>query len=380
MKRIFAFAAVVLFAFLTTSFAQSNSSTRTEQIKEYSEGVWDAVIINTQYPKNVIFIVGDGMGTAQVYASIIAQGEKSQFLRFPFSGFSRTYSNNKYTTDSGAGGSALMTGHKVNNYTIAQSSEGTPYSTFYDYARKEKGKSTGFVCSCSMVDATPASTYGHVPDRHMNEELSLQMSQCGHSVMIGADQKVFLPEGRKDGTSPIDTLKQRGYSVVSTMKELKKIHSGKVCAMLSENDAPGDAKQRKYWLVDGTKKAIELLDQNPNGFCLMVEGSQIDWACHNNDTPYLQTELDEFEQMLKVVLDFAEKDGNTLVVVTADHETGGLALTNGDIKKGESECKFTTGSHSGVMVPVFSYGLGAHEFSGIQQNTDFYNKIVNLIK
>lgn len=112
----------------------------------------------------------------------------------------------------------------------------------------------------------------------------------------------------------------------------------------------------------------------------MVEGSQIDWACHNNDSVYLAAEMADFEDMLHAVLDFAERDGNTLVIVTADHETGGLTLKSGDIASGRSNTSWSTGGHTGVMVPVFAYGPGAEQFSVIQQNTDFYQKILDLLK
>lgn len=331
-------------------------------------------------PKNVIFIVGDGMGTAQVYSSIVAQKGESQFLRFPVTGFSRTYSNNKYTTDSGAGGSALATGHKVDNKAIAQSPTGEHYPSLYDTARKTKNKHTGFVVSCSVLDATPASTYGHVAERYMWDKLSLQLSQCGHDVMIGADKASFLPEKRKDGLAPIDTLIRRGYKMLYSQEELQQCNAQRYCALLSENDAPGDAEKRNNWLAPATQKAISTLSKNQEGFVLMIEGSQIDWACHNNDYPHLMKELNEFELMLRIVLDFAEQDGETLVVVTADHETGGLTLHDGDLEEGTNETHFTTGSHTGVMVPVFAYGPGASYFTGIHQNTDFYQIILDILK
>lgn len=331
--------------------------------------------------KNVIFVIGDGMGTAQVYASIVAQQGQSQFLRFPFSGFSRTYSNNKYTTDSGAGGSALMTGHKVDNYHIALGPDGTPYPSILTTAHRELGKSTGFVCTCTVLDATPASTYGHVTDRHLFDSLSMQMALCEHDVMIGADMKHFMPAFRKDSKAPIDTLEGRGYKMAYSMKDLLETQSNRICALLSNDDAPGDAEARDNWLVPSTMKALQTLNQNPKGFVMMVEGSQIDWAGHNNDFPYLLKELSEFEQTLATILAFAEQDGHTLVVVTADHETGGLTLNDGNINDGTTtNPKFTTGSHTGVMVPVFAYGPGAEHFSGIHENTDFYNIILNLLR
>lgn len=156
-------------------------------------------------PRNVIFIVGDGMGTAQVYSSIVAQGTRgSAFLRFPYSGFSRTYSYNRYTTDSGAGGTALMTGHKVENRHIAKGPDGTDYNSFLVDAKRFFGKAAGFVVTCSVLDATPASTYAHVSDRKLFDSISLQMAQCPFEVMIGGDKNHFLPKNRKDGKAPLE--------------------------------------------------------------------------------------------------------------------------------------------------------------------------------
>ena len=137
--------------------------------------------------------------------------------------------------------------------------------------------------------------------------------------------------------------------------------------------------ERGRMLTLGSLKAIETLNQYDNGFVLMIEGSQIDWACHNNDSLYLTAEMADFEDMLNAVLDFAERDGNTLVVVTADHETGGLTLLKGDIEQGVNRYSWATGGHSGVMVPVFAYGPGAERFSGVHQNTDFYGLFMELM-
>lgn len=331
-------------------------------------------------PRNVIFIVGDGMGTAQVYTSIVAQrGDNSAFLRFPYIGFSRTYSNNKYTTDSGAGGSALMTGHKVDNYHIAKGPDGTDYPSFLITAKERYGKAAGFVVTSSVLDATPASTYAHVTYRKLFDSISMQMALCPFEVMIGNDAWSFQTPNRKDGKAPIDTLMARGYEMAYTTLDMMRIKGHKICALLSGKDAP-DATKRGRMLTLGTLKAIETLNFYDNGFTLMVEGSQIDWACHNNDSAYLAAEMADFEDMLHAVLDFAERDGNTLVIVTADHETGGLTLKTGDIAAGTSRPSWSTGSHTGVMVPVFAYGPGAEQFSVIQQNTDFYQKILNLLK
>ena len=328
-------------------------------------------------PKNVILIVGDGMGVAQVYASVVqARGDNSAFLRFPVTGFSRTYSLNKYRTDSAAGGTALTTGSKVDNRHVNWGPEEVRYRTIFDDA-VAAGQSTGFVVTSSVLDATPASTYGHALDRYHFDTLSLQMAQCAHSVMIGGGAKYFWPENRRDGLSPLDTLRARGYTLTNDLDETMAFEGEKLVSLLYEGD-PLTAPARGDMLRRCSEKAIELLNRNAKGFTMMIEGSQIDWSCHNNDSAYMRAELADFELMLHAVLDFAERDGNTLVVVTADHETGGLLLLDGDIEAGVNDVRYHWGSHTGVMVPVLAYGPGAERFTGIQQNTDIPRKIREL--
>lgn len=325
-------------------------------------------------PKNVILIIGDGMGVPQVYASVVAaMGNNSAFLRFPYSGFSRTYSRNKYRTDSAAGGTALTTGHKVDNYHVNWGPDSARYATIFDDA-KRAGMSTGFVVTSSVLDATPAATYGHVPYRKMFDTLSLQMAQCQHDVMIGGGRKYFFTQNRKDGLAPLDTLARRGYTVVNTLDSMNRFGGQRLVALLYEGD-PLTAPARGDVLTQGAKKAIAMLSRNDKGFALMIEGSQIDWACHNNDSAYMRAELADFEVMLHAVLDYAQRDGQTLVVVTADHETGGVTLPDGDIEKGQNDVRYLWGSHTGCMVPVFALGPGAQYFSGIQENIDIPEKI-----
>jgi len=372
-------ASVLAFSFSISKplCAQQTVATTDRILESDVPGQWlnePPAVQSIKKAKNVIIIIGDGMGTAQVYASIVAQKDASNFLRFPYSGFSRTYSHNKYTTDSGAGGTAIVTGHKTDNRHIGVLPDGTPVPSFLSLLH-DRGLSTGFVVTSSVLDATPASTYAHAPDRKMFDTISLHMSQCGFDVMIGGGLSNFRPENRKDGLSPLDTLRKRGYEITYSLEEMKQSKSNKLVTFFCENYYGPVAPGRDPVLTEGTKKALEILTKNPKGFAMMIEGSQIDWGCHNNDAAYMEAELADFEKMLKIVLDFAEKDGNTLVVVTADHETGGLVLTGGDIANGKNTCKYITDGHSGVMVPVFAFGPGAESFSGIQQNIDLLPKV-----
>lgn len=329
--------------------------------------------------KNVIFVVGDGTGVAQVYASVVQAGEKSAFLRFPVSGFSRTYCLDRYTTDSGAGGTALMAGHKVNYHAVGEAPDGTDWPSFLVLANAELGKSSGFVVTSSVLDATPASTYAHVPDRELMDSISIQMARCPHSVMIGGDYGHFLTANRKDRNSPLDTLRARGYQVIFSMDSMRTSNSDKLVMLFGKDEYPPSARKRDGLLPDGVKKALDILGKDPDGFTLMVEGSQNDWACHNNDDKYLMEELAEFDSVLNYILDWAEKDGETLVIVTADHETGGVTLPSGDIEEGRNQISFSSPNHTGVMVPVFAYGPGSERFSGIMQNTDMFYKINDLL-
>ncbi|MBQ6097578.1 MAG: alkaline phosphatase, partial [Bacteroidales bacterium] len=342
MKKTF-IALTLSALFIFSANAQKSLQAGSEKIKQSeATGTWlDTPAKVGKKAKNVIVIIGDGMGTAQVYASVVAQKGASNFLRFPFSGFSRTYSHNKYTTDSGAGGTAIVTGCKTDNRHIGVLADNTPVQSILSKA-KGWGMSAGFVVTSSVLDATPASTYAHVPDRKMYDSISLHMSQCGFDVMIGGGLSNFRLENRKDQYNPLDTLVKRGYDVTYSLEDMKRSSSNKLVTFFCENYYGPVAPGRDPVLTEGTKKALDILSKNPKGFALMIEGSQIDWACHNNDAPYMEAELADFEKMLKIVLDFAERDGNTLVVVTADHETGGLVLLNGSIEKGKNECKYTT--------------------------------------
>lgn len=374
MKKTTFFVAI---AITFTATLSSCKSTRLAS-NDYDVEVVEVVEEPVRSVKNIILVIGDGMGPAQVTASIVqAQGDNSQFLRFPYSGFSRTHSYDKYTTDSGAGGTAIVTGHKVQNGHIALSPNNRPWPSLFYTLNKEQGLATGFVVTSSVLDATPASTYAHVPDRHMWDRISLQMSQCPHTVMMGGDKEHFLLANRKDDLSPLDTLRLRGYELVYNIDSMVNSTSTKLVALPFMGNPPS-AATRNDFLPKGVEKAISILNQDPDGFALLVEGSQIDWAGHNNDSEFLKEELSDFEKTLKIILDFAEQDGNTLVVVTADHETGGLALVNGNIENGTNDTRWIHGSHTAVMVPIFSYGPGSNYFSGIKQNTDIYHIIMNL--
>lgn len=328
-------------------------------------------------PVNLIIFIGDGMGTEQVYAGLTFSGFSMTFTAFPVSGFSITYSADRYITDSAAGGTAISTGEKTNNGMIAVRPDSSELTTIFELA-KAKGLSTGAVCTSPVTHATPASFIAHDVSRSNYNEIAMDYLNGTADVFIGGGKDHFT--GRKDGKDLTADLKAIGYEVVYTLDDLRKASSPRIAGLLAGVDMPSIAGGRDpEYLSVATAKAIEVLSKNPKGFVLMVEGSQVDYAGHDNNTDNVIKELIDMDRAVAVAYDFAMKSKNTLIVVTADHETGGMTITGGNVQKKEVTASFSTKGHTGVMVPVFAFGPGAEAFAGVQQNTGLFDDFVNLL-
>jgi len=330
----------------------------------------------TKKPKNVIVMIGDGMGTAQIYAALTVKKDKLNIARCKNIGFHKTYSSDNYITDSGAGGTAISTGTKTKNGYIAVDSLKRPLRTILEMAEDNK-LSTGIVVACAVTHATPASFIAHVPNRELYEDIATWYIKTDVDVFIGGGRKYF--EKRSDKINLTDSLLKRNYQVVYDLEKLQKISSGKLAGLLYEDHPQKATENRGNMLGISSSKALSLLEKNKKGFFLMIEGSQIDWAGHDNDEKYLLAEMLDFDSVVGIVLDFAQKNGETLVIITGDHETGGYSITGGDWNQGKVTGKFSTTDHSAVMVPVFSFGPGADYFTGIMENTDIFHKIYKLL-
>lgn len=330
-----------------------------------------------QSPKNVIIMIGDGMGINQIQMAYTRNGGALNMLdRCPYMGLRRTDSANSYTTDSAAGGTAIATGRKTNNGMVGMSPDSIPMSSIVCLATQE-GLSSGVIATSSLTDATPASFVAHQPLRYMQEEIAADYSLSDITLFIGGGRKYF--EQRKDGRNISEELRGKGYHIVYDLDEANKI-SGKMGILLADDGMKPVSQRPRYLLADMTELAIEKLSENKKGFVLMVEGSQIDWGGHNNDQNWMVEEVLDFDYAIGRVLDFAEKDGNTLVLITADHETGGVAVQSGDYAKEEASVRFTTGGHTASPVPLFAYGPGAELFTGFKDNTSSFYLIKELLK
>lgn len=337
-----------------------------------------------QKPLNLILFIGDGMGVSHVYAAMTVSGNTMTFPYFPVTGFSRTHSANSYSTDSAAGGTALATGEKTNNRMISVRPDSTVLVTLLEHA-KVAGKSTGIVCTSSLTDATPAAFAAHVPLRYNYRAIAGWYVGGAADIFIGGGGRYFKPEvdstgGFDSSEDVISKLKWAGYDVTFDLESFLASDASHIAGFMSDEDMPRLFEGRDpQYLARATAKAIDVLSRNPNGFVLMVEGSEIDDAGHSNSTSMVTEEVLDLDRAVAVARDFAARDGKTLIIVTADHETGGMSITGGDLAKKEVKAAFSFTGHSGVMVPVFAYGPGAVEFTGVQENTEIFRDMYRLL-
>lgn len=323
-------------------------------------------------PKNIILLIGDGMGVAQVYSALTANKGQLNLNYMKHIGFMQTQSADDYITDSAAAGTAIATGVRVNNGVIAIDQDGKVLKSIL-YISEDNNKATGLVSTSAITHATPASFVANQPDRGMYEDIAGDFLDSGIDLFIGGGKEHFT--SREDGRNLLEELSQNNYRVFSSLEEAASVKTGPM-AILTAAIHNEVYPERGNLLPDATQKAIEVLQSNKEGFFLMVEGSQIDWGGHANNTTYIVHETLDFDRAVGKALTFAANNKKTLVIVTADHETGGMSIDNGDISKGTLSAKYTTDDHTGIMVPVFAYGPGAEAFIGIYKNTDLFVKMV----
>lgn len=327
--------------------------------------------------KNVILMIGDGMSLMHIQAAWTCNRGHLWLENAQYVGLSETPATNRLITDSGSGGTSLATGYKTIYHAIGVDPDGKPLKSLVDLANAA-GKSTGIAVTCRLWDATPCDFISHNIDRDKEQDLVGLFPYSPVDFVFGGGAKYF--EHRDDGRNIFRELKDRGYHISRTFDDLlNNVHSGKVYCVPYDVDTPLP-DERGDLLARASLKGISLLNQNKKGFFMMVEGSQLDDYGHFNQLGMLMKETLDFDQTVGKVMEWAALDGQTLVVVTADHETGGLTVLGGDMNKGIVKANFSTQDHSGTMVPVYAFGPGAKEFCGFMSNTDIFWKIKKLMK
>lgn len=369
------FAAAVLALCVHSANAQYNMPTQTFTY-EHPYAVEKLQAPKGKKVKNVILMIGDGMSLMHVYTAWAANRGKLWLENAQATGLSKTWAVKKLVTDSGSGGTSLATGVKTVYHAVGVDPEGKPLTSLVDVA-KELGKDAGMAVTCRLWDATPCDFCCHNIDRDKEEELVGDYPTSGVDFVFGGGAQKFT--NRKDGRNIFKELQKKGYHVSRTLDDFFAYDkNSRIFAVPYDKDTPLP-DERGDLLARASLKGISLMNQNKNGFFMMIEGSQLDDYGHFNQLDLLMKETLDFDQTVGEVMKWAAKDGETLVVVTADHETGGLTLVNGNKDEGRVECCFSTKDHSGAMVPVYAFGPGAENFTGIFENTDVFKKIKKLM-
>lgn len=363
--------------------------------------------------KNVIYLIGDGMGLGAVTSLILSQNAETGFEMNPVIGLSETCSANNHVTDSPAGGTALATGTRTKNGYLGVDPEGKQLTSILRKAQK-MGKKTGIVVNTTLTEATPAAFYAGVTSRKKTYDIAKQFTESDVDIAIGAGLDHFID--RPDSLDLTATLINKGYdvylhweSVLNTSSDkfigilpLTDVHrreSGRrnagaaegqeVClaaqlASASEDNDGAHLSEPEVYLEKATAKALDILSRNfDNGFFLMVESAIIDGYGHNNDTEGMIAEMKEFDNTLRQLVAYTNAHPGTLLVVTADHETGGVGVDYNKFEPGTEQLlrlSFSTHGHTGTLVPVFAYGTGADAFAGIMKNTDIPSRIEGLMR
>ena len=324
--------------------------------------------------RNVILMIGDGMGLEQVSCAWVLNHGKLNLDRFPAIGLSRTWCTNELITDSGAGGTALAAGVKTGYSHVGTAADSTDLASVLVKA-KELGKKTGVAVTCHFADATPCDFCCH----NNQDDLIADYVTCGVDYLSGGGLDWFTVK-RKDNRDITREMAAAGYTVALTEEELMAADLP-VIGILAPDNLPV-AMERGDLYRRTVARGLDILsrESGDQGFVMMLEGSCIDDWLHGNDIEKAMEELLDFDRTIGDVLTWAAADGHTLVVVTADHNTGALTLQDGNLEEGRIGVAFGSESHNGIAVPVYAWGPGSDAFTGIRDNAEWGQLIASFVK
>ena len=377
---------------------------------------------NNKKAKYIFLFIGDGMGISHIALTEAYLADKAgrigsenlSFSKFPYTGFVTTYSASHFATCSSASATALSTGYKTNNYMLSVAADSVTKLKSITYKLKEKGFKIGISSNSGVNDATPAAFFAHNASRTAYYEMGLELWQTNFDFFGGGG--FIQDKGKeKDRQSLEEITKNNGYAIARGMKAINEIPASvkKVVALFNDNDNITslpyaiNRKDGEARLADIVTAKIKFLkDRENKGFFAVFEGAIIDWTAHDNDAAATVKEVIDLSEAVQIAVDFYEKyPDETLIVVTADHETGGLTMAKSgggkqgfasldgqtgsvgtlDKENGRAVCDsinlaagvgFTTKGHSGIYVPVYAIGAGAEMFTGKLDNTDIPRKIM----
>ena len=328
------------------------------------------------YPTNIILLIGDGMGLTQISAAMYSNNNRLALAKFPVIGFHKSHAANELITDSAAGGTAIACGIKTNNGNIGTDENGLPTLSILEEL-DSMNFSTGMIVTSTIVHATPAAFAAHRARREMYEEIALDYLNANVDLLIGGGRQYFQNR-EMDDRDLVNEFENKGYVVMdqlyTTMNKIK-WPLDKNLLYFTADKQPLTVSGGRDYLSFAVRQGVQYLEQKSNkGFFLLVEGSQIDWMNHANDGRGVVMETLDFDRAIWEAIQYANKKGNTLVLVTADHESGGMSI-EADSRMNKLKYGFTTNGHTAAMIPVFAYGPGSSLFRGIYENTSIYHKM-----
>jgi alkaline phosphatase len=362
------------------NYRMAESSVGQDDTAFYIPPASDVTLVNSPDAKvrNVILCVGDGMGPNHVALARhygVGHDKKLYMELLPVRGEVMTHSANKKVTDSAAAATAMACGVKTNNGMIGVTPDETPYSSILELLQR-KGFRTGLVATSQISHATPAGFASHVDSRNKQKEIAVQLLANRVDVLLGGGRKFWSDELLAEAADA-------GYQVIETRDEMAALKPGPVVGLFGDDGLTTFSPEPM--LSEMSEIAIKLLNSPDKDwfspkpeFFLMIEGSQIDWASHANDTDRVTRQTLLFDMAVREAIEFAQMDKKTLVIVTADHETGGLALEPNEADENGIEARWTTGDHTVANVPIYAFGPGSEKFSGTLDNTDIPKRIAEL--
>ena len=324
-------------------------------------------------PKTIILLIADGAGAAHFTAGWMTRGADFHTFRLPYAGLVATSPlPNSAVTDSAAAATAYASGVTTNYRAVGVDTQGRPVKTVLERA-EELGKATGLVTTTNFWDATPAAFAAHNKSRYETDDLIRQMLASGAEIIAGGGAKRFGSEGR---ATLEETAQATGYGLITDRDGLGAVRSEKLLAVFPTEEQEVDFAALRLPVL--TRWAIDHVSKDPDGFFLMIEHEGTDGASHKNMTEKFLDSMLAFDEAVGVAMEYASAHQDVLILVTGDHETGGLQIHT-ELKP-EMELVWATEAHTGEMVPIFASGPGAENFTGFMRGEDVGKKILRLLR
>jgi alkaline phosphatase len=318
--------------------------------------------------QNVILMIGDGNGLAQISSALFSNDNQLNLTQLKNIGLIKTQAADDFTTDSAAGATAFATGEKTNNRALGVDSEGKALNNLPDIL-DTYGFSSGIITTDPLTGATPAAFYAHHPERDDSDHIAAFLPLSKLDLFIGGGGDNFV--------SQLENLTNAGFTLIENFEQTD---AARIGYFVAKGSLPKKLGGRGDYLLNSTTFALTFLDKKNTPFFLMVEAANIDSGGHENSTSTVVSEMLDFDDVIGKVIQYVDAHPNTLLIITADHETGGVSIPQGDIASATVELAYHSDDHTAIMVPIFAYGAHSGDFRGVYENSAVFNKIMKLVK